>query len=226
MYNAVILSSRPGWAAESGLADTLPGLGLSAHQAPWPVAAPAASRGYIVAFIQLAAGDAAPDPGQLRRAGLSGAIVLTCGTVSAGPPPAHPHLADPVDEGALAAALAGAGYVLPLPAGPAIGRHVSQLVDNDPAVTAELIASLLDTNQSDLHHFQQACAAQCWPDVRACAHRIKGTAHMAGAAALAALSQRIETLARQGRGDTVLALAALYTPAVERLSRTLAALAG
>lgn len=131
--------------------------------------------------------------------------------------------ADSIGHAALAAALAGAGHVLPLPDGPAIEQHVGQLANGDPAVTAELIATLLDTNQYDLRNFCQACMSGRWADARASAHRIKSTAHLAGADSLAALSQRIETLAQQGRGDAVLALAAWYMETVGRLSQVLAA---
>lgn len=225
MQNAVILSSSPGWAAQNGLADSLLRLGLSVHEASWPLAASFFGAGYRVAVIQLDGRTAPPDFAYLEQAGLSGATVLICDSVPGELPPAYRHLADPADEIKLATILADAGFMLPLPTEPEIGLHIGQLVDGDPDIMAELIASLLDTNQSDLRDFCQACDLRYWADARASAHRIRGTAHLVGAASLVALSQSVETHARQNHDDAVLALAALYVPAVERLSQTLAVLA-
>jgi len=226
MHHALILSTHHDRAAGRGPADILRGFGMAVREAAWPAAAPFADVDHAVVIIELSVGEAAPDADQLSRAGLAGAIVLTCGAAPAGAPSVRRHLSDPADEGAMAVALTGAGYAAPIPDKAALAQQLGALVDDDPSVVTELVASLLDTNQSDLRDFRQACAARRWPDARACAHRIKGTAHMVGAPALVALSQRIELLAQHEQGDTVAALASLYVPAVQRLSQTLAALVG
>jgi len=224
MPNALILSSSPGWAAQNGLANSLLRLGLSVREAPWPLAASFSGAGYQMVFIQLDGRTAAPDPALLEHAGLSNATVLICGSVPSGLPSAYRHLADCQDEIALATALADAGFMLPLPTESEIESQIGQLVDGDAAIMAELIASLLDTNQTDLRDLRQACESRCWSTACVSAHRIKGTAHLVGAASLAALSQSMEAYAKKDHADAVLALAALYLPAVARLSQTLAAL--
>ncbi|MBO9357425.1 hypothetical protein GG851_25805 [Bordetella petrii] len=224
MHHALIVSAQPGWAAQSGVSGTLAGLGLSVREAPRLDGT--GDFHYAVIILHSVEGQRALGSAPDQPVAVPGAIVLTSGVASAQPAAARGRLPLPVTEASLAAALAAAGYAVPLPAHEAILQHVGQLVDCDAEVTAELVASLLATNRVDLHKLRDACAAGRWPDVRASAHRIKGTAHLAGAAALAALSLRVETLAQQGQGETVRALMLLYEPAVERLSQALAILAG
>lgn len=105
----------------------------------------------------------------------------------------------------------------------AIGAHVARLVNGDNAVAAELLASLLETNQSDLRGLQTACATQNWADVRMHAHRIRNTAQLSGAGTLATICHRVETLAEQGDGPALQSLYAAFSAAVQRLSHALQA---
>jgi len=219
MRHALIVSPQAGWVAASGLADALSWLSLAAHEVAGLPVTPRGGANYAVAIAVRAPSQAAPDAAAWARAGLAGAITLTLGIGD--------DLRQPVAEGAVARALALAGFRLPLPGEcDAIAAHVGGLAGGHAAVTAELVASLLATNRADVHGFQRACAAGRWTDARRSAHRIRGTALMAGTASLARLGQRIEILAGQGQGDTVRALALLYVPAAHQLSDALAALLG
>lgn len=182
---------------------------------------------HILAIARLEPGQAAPSVDQWRQAGLASAVCLTAGAVASNTPPPGTHLSEPICETAVAAALAGANLVLPLAEEcRAIGLRVSSLVDGDTVATAQLLDTLLATNQSDLHGLRQACDAQHWGTAQSYAHRIKSTAHMTGAVSLAKLSQRMEVLAQQRHAEPLRALAAIYQPAVQRLSDALAALIG
>ena len=217
MRQALIIAPHAGWAAASGLAEALSWLSLAAHEVVGLPGTPRGVANYAVAIAVRAPGQAAPDAAAWARAGLAGAVTLALGI---GDDPRQP-----IAEDAVARALALAGFRLPLPGEcDAIAAHVGRLVGGNVAVMAELVASLLATNRADVRGFRQACAAGRWADARGRAHRIKGTALLAGTASLARLGQRIETLAGQGQGDTVRALALLYVPAAQQLSDALAAL--
>lgn len=119
-------------------------------------------------------------------------------------------------------ALLLAGYHLPDDAEcDAIPQTLNALVDGDAAVVAELIDSLLDTGQTDLADYRARCAEQNWAAAGALAHRIKGTARLAGCASLTRVCERIELAAREDGGTAVLALNALFEPALERLCTVL-----
>ncbi|MDM9560295.1 MULTISPECIES: Hpt domain-containing protein [Bordetella] len=225
MHNALVISRIPGWAAGSGLSDALSWLSLAVCESVGFDDVPKDPLAYAVAIVRLAPGDPPPTAAQWRDAGLSDAIQLVVGSASDNTAYIGRVLPEPITEGVIATALANSGYLLPLPGEcPAIGQHISGLVEGDTAIIAQLVASLIDTTSADLLCFKQACAAQHWQEVRARAHRIKGTAHMAGTASLARLSQRIEVLAEQQQADTLRALHAIYVPAVERVLAVLAAL--
>ncbi|GAB1576321.1 Hpt domain-containing protein [Bordetella petrii] len=225
MHNALVISRITGWAADSGLADALSWLSLAVRQAASLDDVPKDPLAYAVAIVRLAPGDPPPTAAQWGNAGLSDAIQFVVGSAPDNLAYIGGTLREPITERAIAAALANSGYLLPLPGEcPAIGRHISGLVEGDTAIISQLVASLMDTTSADLLGFQQACADQHWEEARARAHRIKGTAHMAGTASLARLSQRIEALAAQGQGETLRALHAIYVPAVERVLAALAAL--
>lgn len=128
----------------------------------------------------------------------------------------------PANESQLLAALLMAGYHLPDDAeSNAIAQTLHDLVDGDATVVAELIDSLLDTAQTDLADYRTRCAEQNWPAAGALAHRIKGTARLAGCASLTRLCQRIERAAREEGSTTILPLNALFEPAQERLCTAL-----
>lgn len=223
MHHALIVSAQPKWAAESGVSDMLTGLGLSVHEVHH-LDVTAVSQ-YAIVVLHSATYRGAPHNRSEEPIAMPGAIVLVSGIAPAERPAASVQLPEPITEASLSAVLAAAGYALPLPTDEAILQHVGDLVGCDADIMAELVASLLATNRADQQTLADACAAGHWPDVRASAHRIKGTAHLVDAAALAALSLRIETLARQDDSETVRALMLLYMPAVAMLSQALARLA-
>lgn len=221
-HHALVVSPQAGWAAGSGLAQALSWLSLPTHEVPSLRDAGNAA----VAVVVLAPGQAPPAAAQWAHAGLARAIRFTAGARLAMPAGVNGHLDEPIAEGAVARALARAGYTLPL-AGErgAIARRIGGLVDGDARLMAELIACLFAGHRADVRAFRQACVQRCWADAAMYAHRIKGTAGMTGTPSLARLSQRIEDLARDGQADAVNGLAALYVPAARRVSDALAALA-
>lgn len=151
---------------------------------------------------------------------------MTAAVVSARdvlPRPPHPAPSAPAAPGAAAPhfQFSTAGALPTADECRAIGAHVFRLVNDDSAVAAELLASLLETNQADLHDIQIACAEKNWADVRAHAHRIKNTAQLSGAGTLAVLCHRVEALAEQRDGQALQSLLGVFSAAVQRLSHAL-----
>ncbi|MGY6268313.1 Hpt domain-containing protein [Achromobacter denitrificans] len=127
-------------------------------------------------------------------------------------------VAPPASEADLLDALLEAGYGLPDDGECAgIRQTLHDLVDGDPAIVAELIDSLLDTAQADLAGYQARCAVQGWGAAGSLAHRIKGTARMAGCISLTRLCERIEEASRAEDGDAIRRLNTLFEPALQRL---------
>lgn len=128
-------------------------------------------------------------------------------------------------EATLSHALLAAGYSLPDDAEcAAIRQTLHDLVDGDSAIVAELIDSLLDTGQADLADYRARCAEANWVAAGSLAHRIKGTARMAGCASLVRLSERVEAASRNESGETVMRLNALFEPALQKLCAELSRL--
>lgn len=151
--------------------------------------------------------------------------IAVTSTGFAGLPAMHASLAWPVSEGSLLNALLEAGYELPDGAECAgITATLHDLVDGDQAVVAELLESLIDTGVADLAAYQRCCAQGQWAAAGSLAHRIKGTARMAGSISVAQVCERMESAARNDGAATVLLLNALFIPSVRRLCDALSAL--
>lgn len=131
-------------------------------------------------------------------------------------------VAPPATEETLLQALLNAGYSLPADAEcAAIQGTLNDLVDGDQTIVAELIDSLLSTGEVDLADYQARCEQGDWAAAGSLAHRIKGTARMAGCASLTRVCERIESASRSGAGPAVLHLNAVFTPGVQRLCNAL-----
>lgn len=161
-------------------------------------------------------------PGTLPPAVAAAPIRLWISAPGAAGVGAGAHSAPSAAEPDLLHALLSAGYRLPDDAEcAAIPRVLHDLVDGDSAVVAELIDSLTDTGLSDLAGYRARCAEQDWAAAGTLAHRIKGTARMAGCASLTQLCAHIEAAARNGDGAAIGQLNALFEPALERLCAVL-----
>lgn len=140
---------------------------------------------------------------------------------------AHPRNSDAASVGMPAAKKADVQDVLPTATEcSAIGRHVRELVSGNPKAAADLLACLLTTNRRDVQTLRAAYAGKHWGDLRAVAHRIKGTAQLSGAATLVELCQQVETWADQRDAAALLSAEAMVSASVQRLSQALSALAG
>ncbi|WP_111824558.1 Hpt domain-containing protein [Achromobacter sp. HZ01] len=128
------------------------------------------------------------------------------------------YRARPIADSELLPALLSAGYCLPDDREcAAISAVLHGLVDGDAAVVAELVDSLADTGLNDLAGYRACCASRDWHGAGALAHRIKGTARLAGCASLTRLCEHIEAVTRSGDGAEVERLNTLFVPALERL---------
>ncbi|WMD20804.1 Hpt domain-containing protein [Achromobacter seleniivolatilans] len=131
----------------------------------------------------------------------------------------------PATEAQLLSALVNAGYSLPDDAEcAAISQTLHDLVDGDTAVVSELIESLFDTAKADLADYRARCAEQNWSAAGSLAHRIKGTARLAGCRSLTQLCERIEMAARLEGRTAITPLNTLFEPALDRLCAELARL--
>ncbi|GEM_PF-1318858 len=173
----------------------------------------------VVVFCQLPA-EQYPDARQVLDYGIGQAIWLAMGR-DAGieiATPVHATLDIPVREADLIGALASAGYLAPADLELAhINETLLRLVSGNRTVTAELVSSLLATAASDINDYRRECADRHWIAASSRAHRLAGTARMAGCDTLTALSIRAESLCAQGDVEDVQALNRLLVPGVERL---------
>ncbi|MFY0480015.1 Hpt domain-containing protein [Achromobacter marplatensis] len=221
MNLALVIGRRPERLRE--LAERLEGLGLAVDTCADAAALsgyPAAPR--VVLWDEdtsLEARTAVPGPvaaAPIRlKVSASGA---SCGDINAATLPS-------ATEAALLQALLQAGYGLPEDSEcAAIRQTLHDLVDGDSTIVAELIGSLLDTGQADLADYRARCAQANWVAAGSLAHRIKGTARMAGCASLVRISERIEAASRNESGEAVMRLNALFEPALQRLCTELSRL--
>ncbi|RBL86296.1 hypothetical protein DDE05_11320 [Streptomyces cavourensis] len=156
----------------------------------------------VVVFCQLAA-EQYPDARQLHDYGIGQAILLAMGGATGTATPLHATLATPVRDADLLGALATAGYQAPAEQELAkVNETLLRLVNGNTAVTAELVSSLLVTALSDLADYQRECAERNWVAASARAHRLAGTARMAGCATLTALSTRARRSAPKATAPT------------------------
>ncbi|MBB1596880.1 Hpt domain-containing protein [Achromobacter sp. UMC46] len=221
MNLALIIGRRPERLRE--IAERLEGLGLAADTC----ADSAALSGYAAEpRVVLWDDDAWDVPGQPLPAAVAAAPIRLRISASGTTAPGIDEVVVPgATEAALSRALLEAGYVLPDDAEcAAIRQTLHDLVDGDPAIVAELIDSLLDTAQGDLTNYRARCAEADWAAAGSLAHRIKGTARMAGCASLIRLSERIEAASRNESGEAVMRLNVLFEPALQRLCAELSRL--
>lgn len=180
----------------------------------------------VVVFCQLAA-EQYPDARQLHDYGIGQAILLAMDGPAHAATPLHGTLAAHGSDTELIGALATAGYQSPTDEELAsVNETLLRLVNGNVAVTAELVSSLLATAASDIDDYQRECADSNWIAASARAHRLAGTARMAGCPTLTALSTRAESLCAEGDTANIRALNRLLVPGIERLCTTLRGLAG
>lgn len=144
------------------------------------------------------------------------------------PPPARADACDPAAARYAGPALKTAdAHQAPPPTVEcsAIGRRVSELVNGSAPAAAELLACLLDTIRCDVKALRAAYEGKQWGDLRAVAHRIKGTAQLSGTASLVAICQQVEAWADQQNALALLSVQAAFSASVQRLTLALAALA-
>jgi len=175
----------------------------------------------VVVFCQLST-EQYPDARQVHDYGIGQAIWLALAGATQTAAPVHATLQMPVRDADLIGALASAGYQAPADLELAnINETLLRLVNGNRVVTAELVSSLLTTAESDIVDYRRECADRHWIAAGARAHRLAGTARMAGCDTLTALSIRAESLCAQGDIDDVMALNQLLVPGVERLCSAL-----
>ncbi|CAB3714596.1 Hpt domain-containing protein [Achromobacter pestifer] len=221
MNLALVIGQRPERLRE--LAGRLEGLGLAVDTC----ADAAALSGYpATPRVVLWDEDAWNAPGTALPAAVAAAPIRLRISASGTPSPGVDAVVLPsATEAALSHALLAAGYGLPEDAEcAAIRQTLHDLVDGDAAIVAELIDSLLDTGQADLADYRARCDEANWIAAGSLAHRIKGTARMAGCASLVRLSERIEAASRNGIGETIIRLNVLFEPALQRLCAELSRL--
>ncbi|WP_196812866.1 MULTISPECIES: Hpt domain-containing protein [Cupriavidus] len=221
MHRALLIGDTTDWAEDSGLATLMEGLGFqaTAHalSSPGPL-----GEGWRLVVVRLPADGAlpagvAPDP--------DGAGPTLWLAVSAGP--ADPRfggtLAEPVREHELVRQLVR-HRLMPISAEEeaAFWPAIETLSDGDPDMIAELVRSLVDTNRDDLVLLRDACVASRWDEAASLAHRFKGSARILESRAVVSLCARLEAAARRRDADGVLALLALFEPAIEHMNDCLA----
>ncbi|QVQ26827.1 Hpt domain-containing protein [Achromobacter deleyi] len=221
MNLALIIGGRQGSLQE--LAGKLNGLGLQVETRPRASAIASDQALPRVLLLDEDAIDALAGPVPIRIA--AAPIRLAVSASDASIQGVQAVLQPPATEEALLQALLDAGYRLPADAEcAAIPGALHDLVDGDQAVVAELIDSLLSTGQTDLADYRARCAEGDWAAAGSLAHRIKGTARMAGCASLTRVCERIESASRSDAGPVVLRLNAIFTPGVQRLCNVLRSL--
>lgn len=185
-------------------ATELSGYPASPRVVVWDLGLPRASAARLPAAVRAA-------PIHLRISPLGNAI-----------PDIESHPASSTTESDLLQALLNAGYCLPEDSEcAAIPNVLHGLVDGDSAVVAELIDSLTDTGLADLAAYRVCCADQDWTGAGTLAHRIKGTARLAGCASLTQLCEHVEAVTRNGDGAQVERLNTLFEPSLQRLCNQL-----
>ncbi|MFD4841194.1 Hpt domain-containing protein [Achromobacter sp. NPDC058515] len=221
MNLALIIGRRQGSLQE--LASKLNGLGLRVETRP-SVSAIAPDQAFPqVLLLDEDAIDALARP---MPAGIAAAPIRLAVSASGTPiQGVQAVLQPPATEEALLRALLDAGYRLPADAEcAAIKGAIHDLVDSDQAIVSELIDSLLSTGEADLAAYQARCLEGDWAAAGSLAHRIKGTARMAGCISLTRVCERIELASRSEAGSVVERLNVIFTPAVQRLCDVLRSL--
>lgn len=221
MNLALIIGARP--ASVQELADKLNGLGLLVETRP---GASAIAPDQALPRVLLLDEDAIdPLAGPLPISIAAAPIRLAVSAADMPIQGVQAVLQPPATEEALLQALLDAGYGLPADTEcAAIQGALNDLVDGDQAVVAELTDSLLSTGETDLADYQACCVEGDWAAAGSLAHRIKGTARMAGCASLTRVCERIELACRSAAGPAVLRLNAIFTPGVQRLCNILRSL--
>ncbi|CAB3663839.1 Hpt domain [Achromobacter denitrificans] len=217
MNRALILGKRHARMAE--LAGLLDGLGLRAQLHAADLGAGPEARPRVLLADEDADG---LQEGKLP-AGVSDIPIRIAISGSGSPVPGMQAVVmPPATEASLARALLDTGYYLPADAEcAAIAATLHDLVEGDSAIVGELIDSLIATGEADIAAYRARCAEGNWLAAGALAHRIKGTARMAGCASLTRLSERIEAASRAEADKLLPDLNAIFAPGVDRLCAAL-----